>query len=231
MSSSTELDRYVAEHVLYRLRNAVVNPYPFPHFQAFDVFPSEYYDTLRTSLPGDDDYKSSAVRNYQGRRFGNPLGTPGLGCFVEPWFARSVIHCFSLPAKRRFGDQNVAIATDLRLVRDGRAYFIGPHTDAPWKLVSLLFYLPPDDSLRPYGTSLYVPVEHERTCVGGPHHEFCDFIRVATMPFVPNSCVGFWKTDASFHGVEPIDADVQRDVLLWNAYDATMHKSYGKTPE
>jgi hypothetical protein len=218
------LDREVAEHVLYRLHAATIHTYPFPHFFATEVFPTDYYKHLLDDLPLDPKYAPSPARSYQGRRFANPLEIEGLGEFSAQWFMSGVMHKFAPWVTKRFKDAEVRIATDLRLVRDQKAYFIGPHTDAPWKLISLLFYLPPDAKLRKHGTSLYVPVDPAFECPGGPHHEFEDFVRVHTFPFIPNSCVGFWKTSRSFHGVEPIDEPVQRDVLLWNAYDAAQQR-------
>jgi hypothetical protein len=39
------------------------------------------------------------------------------------------------------------------------------------------------------------------------------------MPFAPNSLFAFFKTDNSFHGVEPVlDADTRRWLLLYDIY-------------
>lgn len=55
------------------------------------------------------------------------------------------------------------------------------------------------------------------TCPGGPHHPFECFLRVATMPYLPNTLFAFLKTHNSFHGVEPIkEAGIRRDLLLYD---------------
>ena len=98
-------------------------------------------------------------------------------------------------------------------------YSIAPHTDKPDKVVSLLFYLPADESLRELGTSLYVPKDPAFRCDGSIRHPFELFRKVTTAPFLPNSLFGFLKTDQAFHGVEVIDRPaVERNLLLYNIY-------------
>ena len=45
MSSSAEL------HLSYKVSNAQINLFPFPHFYVRDVFPQDFYDTLQEMLP------------------------------------------------------------------------------------------------------------------------------------------------------------------------------------
>ena len=102
-------------------------------------------------------------------------------------------------------------------MHDRTRYSLGPHTDSPTKVVSLLFYLPADERLAQHGTSIYVPKDPAFTCPGGPHHPFGGFDRIATMPFLPNSLFGFVKTDNSFHGVEPfLEPGAGRWLLLYD---------------
>ena len=111
----------------------------------------------------------------------------------------------------------VQTGTEILLVRDHTNYSIGPHTDSPSRLLSLLFYFPRDDSLSHLGTSIYMPKDPQFSCIGGPHYKPNNFDRVQTMPYRPNSLFAFMKNDKSFHGVEPIaDQDIQRDLLLYD---------------
>ncbi len=135
-------------------------------------------------------------------------------------FRALILEKFSADIAARFGDGAV-VSTDIdaRLVRDFTDYAIGPHTDSPRKLVSLLFYLPADDSLRELGTSIYAPKDPAFRCEGNRHHGFERFHRVASMPFVPNALFAFFKTDNSFHGLDPIRVPaVERNLLLYNIY-------------
>lgn len=214
------LERQVVEHVVYALASAPIHTYPFPHFYATNVFPADYYPQLVEALPEDGGYSSNPDGKYANRVFAEP-DIPGLNGFRTREFVMSTFALFE-QWSRQLANGGLKITTDLRLIRDTNGYAIGPHTDARWKMISLLFYLPPPGTpAADYGTSLYVPREPGRTCPGGPHHSFEDFVRVWTAPFAPNSCVGFWKTDNAFHGVEPLPdgAPIKRDVLLFNVYN------------
>ena len=121
---------------------------------------------------------------------------------------------------QRFGaDAVLGTEIDARLVRDFTNYAIGPHTDAPRKLVSLLFYLPADSALSHLGTSIFAHQDPSYRCEGKRHHGFDGFKKIASMPYVSNSLFVFFKTDYSFHGLDQIqDAGVQRDLILYNIY-------------
>jgi hypothetical protein len=69
------------------------------------------------------------------------------------------------------------------------------------------------------GTSLFVPKDASFRCEGRAHHPFEKFKKVMTAPFLPNSLLGFFKTDNAFHGVERIERErTQRDSILYNIY-------------
>lgn len=212
----------VQEHVLYALRNAAIQRWPFPHFYAENVFPADFYAEMLAQLDTNSTYESNESK-YHGRKFGNANSLGMLEWMNDPEFMQHIAMTFADQMKQRYQGRKCGIYHDLRLVRDQKGYYIGPHTDAPWKLVSLLFYLPYTDMHAEHGTSLYVPKNSKMRCPGGPHHGFEGFQRVATMPFRANTCFGFFKTDNSFHGVETINDRFRRDVLLYNLYDQEIY--------
>jgi hypothetical protein len=139
-------------------------------------------------------------------------------------FRGQIMEKFRNDMAERFG-AGAAVSTDIdaRLVRDFTSYAIGPHTDSPRKLVSLLFYLPRDESMSHLGTSIYAAHDPSFRCEGTRHYTYKGFKRVADMPYVPNALFAFFKTDHSFHGVDPItDSDVERNLLLYNIYVQTV---------
>lgn len=205
-------------HTTYKLLNAEVRKWPFSHFYVNDVFPASFYEEVLAFLPPPDGY-SSGKSDYHGRKFADPTQNQLFSFLLSEEFLKTVITLFLPEFKDAFPDAKFHPKMDLRLVLDSKNYSIGPHTDAKWKVVSLLFYLPHDDSLSALGTSVYAPKDPSFRCPGGPHHPFDQFERLWTAPFIPNSCFGFFKTDNSFHGVEPITIPCRRDVLLWNLYD------------
>ena len=151
---------------------------------------------------------------------GSPFWSDFAGWLMSKRFQKLLLQKFHPDIAHRFGaDALLATEIDARLVRDFTDYAIGPHTDTPRKLVSLLFYLPPDESLSHLGTSIFAPQDPAFRCEGNRHHGFDGFKKVASMPFVPNALFAFFKTDNSFHGLDQINqGGVQRDLLLYNIY-------------
>ncbi len=231
----------VERHVLEAIERAPLATEPFPYFHLERAFPADFYDRLLAALPPLEAYAPiaetgtlTAAGGY-GERYILDLG--GLAARSPfwagelPWLAgerlaAGILAKFAPAWRERFGpDTKIGYRIDLRLVRDFTSYAIGPHTDAPQKLVSLLFYLPPDERLRRFGTSAYRPRDPAFRCEGGPHHGFAGFERAFTAPFLPNSLLGFPKLSRSFHGVEPIaDAGVERNLLLYNLYATRLVK-------
>ena len=135
-------------------------------------------------------------------------------------FQQLLMRKFSAGITERFGaGSKLRTDVEARFVRDFTNYSIGPHTDTPRKLVSLLFYLPEDERLRHAGTSLFVPQDPSFRCEGTTWYKFKSFRKVETMHFVPNALFAFMKNDRSFHGVEQIeDQGIERNSLLYNIY-------------
>ena len=224
--------------VLYRIGNAAVREYPFPHIYVPDIFPADFYPALLANLPPQDSLKTlSQLGRLTGIEYPErgvlPL-TPQTTAVLEPrqrefwerlrgWllgrrFGDTMIGKFAPYLVQRFGDlRSLRFDQEGLIVRDRTNYALGPHTDTPSKVLSFLFYLPADASRAHLGTSIYVPVEPGFVCNGGPHYPFDKFQRMRTMPYVPNALFAFMKTPNSFHGVEPIEEpDVRRDLLLYD---------------
>lgn len=218
MSSSTGAKMTPRGHVITALENAPKIRDPFPYFFAENVFPDDLYAEIQETLKYKRDFHSESFAN---RQFANEVGIPSLEFMHTKEFCLDCLYLFGDELQAEFGGTKTNFHRDLRLIRDCENYKIGPHTDAAWKVLSLLFYLPADDSLRNYGTSIFVPKDLKFRCIGGPHHSFDNFAEVWRAPFLPNSCLGFWKTDKSFHGVYPIPIPIERNVLLFNIYTST----------
>jgi hypothetical protein len=234
MSSDAE------QFALYQVANARIREYPFPHFYINPIFPESFYLALRDHLPDISAYRrldetGTVPKGTYEERFicdVEDLEEPGSaddsGSFwgelntwlTGPSFAKLLMYRFSDALADRFGsDAQVRTTIESRLVRDYSNYAIAPHTDTPRKLVSLLFYMPPDESMVDLGTSIYAPKDPSFRCEGTSHHSFERFNKVATMEFRPNSLFGFFKTDRAFHGVDRIAAPgIVRDLLLYNIY-------------
>ena len=226
-------------HVFYKIANAPVLSYPFPHFYVESVFPEAYYAELLDALPPLARYTQIGATgtvtagSYPERFILDPtaLGEGAPDARHNPWqdvgdwmagsaFSDLLLGKFEAFATARFGAGNqLRVTSDARLTRDFTHYAIGPHTDTPRKLVSLLFYLPADHRLSGLGTSIFEPDDPQFTCDGTRHYGFEGFHKMYTAPFRPNSLFAFFKTDRAFHGVEPIDSGaMERNTLQYNIY-------------
>jgi hypothetical protein len=233
MSSSVE------EHVLYQIANAPMREYPYAHIYVENVFPADFYAALRANWPDASSlvsladtgrvtkgayperfvmpFKPSAIEKLNDER--RAFWTELAGWLITQRFLTAMIDKFAPYAKERFGDDlyRCGFETDSLIVRDLTNYSIGPHTDSPNRLLSMLFYCPADATHKHLGTSIYVPRDPGFRCKGGPHYPHQLFEKVTTMEYKPNTLFAFIKNDHSFHGVEPIgDEGVLRDILLYD---------------
>jgi len=228
----------VSLHVRYRIANARIRPFPFPHIYVRDVFPADFYEDMLDRLPEKEALKTltsmgRVAKDYSESRFVLPLTARDLGGIAPAlrdfwgelagWmlgggFGQLMVATFAEFLQQRLGDLTRAgFHDEALLVQDYTTYALGPHTDSPLKVLSFLFYLPADDSRPHLGTSLYLPKDPSFLCPGGPHYPFERFQRVCTMPYLPNTLFAFPKSANSFHGVEPIaDTPVRRDLLLYD---------------
>ena len=86
------------------------------------------------------------------------------------------------------------------------------------KLVTMLFYLPPDESQRQYGTSVLVPKDKTAAPNPGPHSSldgWDQFHTVFTAPYVPNSLMSFCVTADSWHAVDAQEEQVERKSIQY----------------
>lgn len=223
----------------YKIGNVPFGMFPYPHFYLQDVFPADFYRQLQQNLPDPQAMipieQARPVQGYK-ERFVLGLTDEHLATLPEKkrafwkdlnrWmveegnFGNLIFSKFKPFIEQRFsGQTGLNFYSETLLVQDITNYKLGPHTDSPRKVVTILFYLPPDDSQRHLGTSMYLPADGKFTCPGGPHHDRENFVRLHTNPFMPNSLFAFFKTDNSFHGVEPVaDPDCRRWLLLFDIY-------------
>jgi hypothetical protein len=232
-------------HVAYKVANAPVLPFPFEHLLVRDVFPADYYRAMREHLPDRDAMSTlkslgRVKGNYPQTRHVLPLQPDHLAKLderrrafwleVARWmlggaFADLVLSRFPDVVGAREDLNGASLRTEAMLVQDHTTYALGPHTDRDSKVVSVLFYLPADESRPHLGTSLYIPHDGSFRCPGGPHYVADLFERVYTMPYLPNTLFAFPKSDYCFHGVEPVaEGEGHRDLLL---YDIVRDKRAG----
>ena len=226
-------------HLTYKVGNAPFNMFPYPHFYLQNVFPADFYQKLQQNLPDPQAMisleKARGTKGYD-ERFVLDLAPKGLAALPEDkrafWsavheglvikgnFGSMIFEKFKPFIKQRFaGRTDIEFYSEALLVQDLTNYKLGPHSDSLRKVVTMLFYLPADDRQSHMGTSLYLPKDGKFRCPGGPHYPHELFSRLHTNPFLPNSLFAFFKTDNSFHGVEPVsDPNTRRWLLLYDIF-------------
>ena len=225
-------------HLTYTVANAPINRFPFPHCYVPDVFPPDFYAEMQRHLPdpgamipieearGAKGYKERFVLELNPRRLDSlPEPRKTFWSDLAAWILSGrlqqvMLDKFAPFIEARFGDTtHIEFFSDTMLIQDITDYKIGPHCDSPGKVITMLFYLPADNSQAHLGTSIYTPKDPTFRCPTGVHHPPDGFDRMVTLPFRPNSLFTFVRSDTSFHGVEPVgDPDCRRWLLLFTVY-------------
>lgn len=239
---SSARGRQVLQHVLEQVAAAKVVEDPFPYVVVDQIFPADYYEEMLANFPtaeslrplgetgrvargayqerltvlfNDEEFsRMTAPQQAFWRDFASWMYTDP---FLQFFLFKFQRHLEPRIQKIVAAEGRLSMKGDALLVNDQTNYAISPHTDAPHRLVSFLFYLPRDDSMRDLGTTVYRPKDPNFTCWGGPHHPFALFEPVRTLDFLPNRLVAFPKTERSFHGVEKIEREgINRPLLINN---------------
>jgi FkbM family methyltransferase len=241
-TAPTPRGRRVLEHVLERVATAAIVDDPFPYTVIDRIFPDDYYAEMLDHFPqseslrpigetgrvGRDAYRERNVVLFTNEEFARMSVEQQVfwrefaGWMYSDLFLNLFVLKFQRalePRLRNILADSAALRArgDALLVNDQTNYAIGPHTDAPHRLVTFLFYLPKDDSMRELGTSIYRPKEADFVCWEGLHYPHEQFELVRTVEFLPNRLLTFPKTERSFHGVEQVRRDnVNRPLLINN---------------
>lgn len=224
------------EHLCNKVAATTVENYPFSHIVVPQALPLGFLAEIYENLPDMDQYINI---DATGRTIGYPdrfildardedrltLLPEGQGRFwravlrnlLDGRVATQIGRLFASEISNRLQAADFKVVWNTLLVADRTHYRIAPHTDSGRRIVTVLLYLPRDESLRDLGTSLYVTDRQDEfgTEPNPQHRESLDFRKVATVPFLPGHMVAFPVTGRSFHGVEPItQPDIRRDLLI-----------------
>lgn len=235
-------------HVSYKLGNVPINFFPFPHFYCENVFSNHFYKKIQENLPDESylfpisekrpvrigSFKERFVLSLEDQdisqlpnanfwlTFKNQMLGGGLKNFLISRFADILKNIHP-------NFQNYKTRSEILIVKDKENYALGPHTDSPKKLITILFYFPVDNSEENIGTSIYLPKDFKFTCPGGPHYKKEKFNLIYTAPFKSNSAFGFVKTNNSFHGVEKVNTTSHRWLLLYDIFFEEMNSNQTNT--
>lgn len=203
-----------------KLANAERHEEPFPYLLLDKMLPSRLIEAINQNYPSAETMAAmpqERTGNPYAHRYRRlfPLNAETMQSMPKPerrfWKIFSE-YCAKLtpsllgalpapPAGQQFRTADPGeLKTRIDLWSDRGGYQITPHTDAPHKLATFLLYCSPSPELSDEGTSIYRPLDPERTCWSGRQWPAEEFEEVFRSPYGANHLFGFRKTDRSFHG-------------------------------
>ncbi len=231
------MQRALLDHALAVVREAPLREQPFAHLYFENVFPDDFYESLLACLPEPSRFeplyhKDALLPNGGTTRSTFTLEPQSLatlppesrevleacrGAFASDRLRDALLGRYDALLRQRFASDllDIDLEVTVKLQRDLPGYRIGVHPDTSDKVVLLQLYLARDDARPSMGTSLYRRSED-------------GFARVDTLPFRRNCGYSFARTDDSWHGVEPIDAERFSLTVNWRLRSHRMRRAFKK---
>lgn len=245
------LEKYIPE-LEYNIRNFKLNHFPYSHCETENFLPKELFKDAIKYFPEDEVFiplteaDSVSVKNLEDHPYNNR------GClniyddkylnhikgeknifwknFRDLFGTKEIIGSFLgsnpnyLNQRYPHGISNVRFGSRFQIIYDRKDYALGPHTDHPGKVFTMLIYLSDgpeiDDNVA--GTSVYTPIDRSFTCNKGTHYHNKSFNKVYTAKFKKNNIFAFFRTNNSFHGVEKIKTEnFERKLIQYSIWQGT----------
>lgn len=216
----------VHDHIKNKIHKAEIVFNPFKYTVVDDIFPENFYQELIEKRIPEELLFSLKEMNRVGAGYSDsrkilklkdnmPYMDNNIRGFYEN-ITKYLRYHFSGLILDKFNIPNINLGIDLLYVKDSKNYRLGPHTDHKRKVLTALFYLPEVNSINKFGTSIYKPKKSNFTCEGGHHYKSEFFEIVKTIEFKSNRLFCFEKSNNSFHGVEHVDKDIERNLLIFD---------------
>lgn len=217
----------VLDRLIEKISAALIDPNPSDNFYLENIFDPTIYNEILLRLPQDEDYDFiehpdavlpdgrktrrlldltdetvSRLKNPANKDFWQQMKA----VLTSDALQQVLMQKFKAKMNERFGNQWPEMVTVPIFYRDYPGYRISVHTDAPYKLATMQFYFPKDESQIHLGTSFHV-------------RDGDQFRLLKTNPFKPNSGYAFARTENSWHSVKEIPPHTkQRDTLALTIY-------------
>lgn len=217
----------VLDRLVENINSAAVDPLPSENFYTENVFPTDVYAEILARLPPDEAYEfiehpDAVLPDGTITRKLVDLTSETIGRFkqedqafwqsmheilVSQTFQQAVLHKFRDRLNQRFGTTWPELVTVPIFYRDYPGYRISEHTDAPYKVATMQFYFPENESQIHLGTSFHLRIANK-------------FHLLKTNAFKPNSAYGFVRTDCSWHSVKQLGPnETVRNTLALTIYE------------
>ncbi len=216
----------ILKRLIEKIESAPIDPRPSDNFYMEDVFDPDIYAEILARLPNTNDYdfidhpdavlpdgtktrkllditdETLSRLHPADSAFWRQLRT----VFTSSLLQAAITRKFLQPILGLYQGHIPEMVTVPIFYRDFPGYYITPHTDAPFKIATLQFYFPKDNSQIHLGTSF-----HEKQDNG--------FSLLKTNQFKPNSAYAFVRTNNSWHSVQPLASNESiRNTLALTIY-------------
>lgn len=239
------LSQRIVDHLVAGVIAAKLDSEPYQHFHFVEAFPADVYAEIRRRLPERERYLPLNIKrwkNAQGdstrdrlvlsegeiarmadedQQFWSDITDALMSRELQQAVYAKMQHDIAI----RLGCQVDKVLEQpawhsILLVRDFEDYKLKPHPDGQPRVVTMMFYLPEDDSRDDLGTSLYRKKPLINQLFGAKFEE------VKRFPYLRNSVGTFAVNDTpqkrSWHGREVIEGEsVIRDsiIVAWLSKD------------
>jgi len=226
--------RAVLDRLIDKINAAPIDPLPDDNIFMEEVFPPDVYAQILAFLPEDAaydyiDHRDAVLPDGTKTRKLLDLTHKTLMRLQPPcrdfWWnlntvlsstalQRAITQKFRRRMDEQFGGRWPRMVSVPLFYRDLPGYRISIHPDAPFKIATMQFYFPRDNSQIHLGTSFHIK-------------EGSDFRLWKTNEFKPNSAYAFVRTNNSWHSVEQLAPhEASRDTLALTIYrKGTEYKS------
>ncbi|RDI39947.1 hypothetical protein [Aquicella lusitana] len=219
------------QSVLDRLTNKItmapIDHVPSDNIYMENILPPSLYSQILANLPADHDYdfinhpdavlpdgtitrklldlSDESIKRMKSadQDFWKELKN----IFVSEQLLKILVSKFRDRINDRYGPRWPEMVIVPILYRDFAGYKINVHTDAPYKIATMQFYLPKDHTQIHLGTSFHQKIDGK-------------FYLLKTNLFKPNSAYAFARTETSWHSVKQLaNHESRRDTLALTIYE------------
>lgn len=182
-------------------------------------------ERINCILNGKSDKKCRLCKTWNGPQIRDPFWKELLEFLVGDEMLDLWINKYEPALIKRHGLEKFNSLRDTNkfnlsgyLNRDGKGYSIGPHLDKLKKSITILIYLPSNEDIKHFGTTLCEPKKSYKMKTRGGHHNFENFDDISMIECIPKRVFSFLVNIDSWHCVHEIDEVVSRNSIQLNIY-------------
>lgn len=208
----------IKNQIIYNIINTPVQKWPWPHCIFENILPEDLYHVLMDNIPEEDHFVTiTKMKNFGGydidwsKDKNNlrhvihdlnqlPESQRNLWMACRDFFTDGQLKQELLTKLRSEIDQHrgpsffsdVEFYDDFQLTLDKPGHDLPPHTDVLYKVFSIIINLAKDKNNTNMATSIMQCIDKKNMSI------------VRNTPYWPNTGVGVFKTEESWHGVSPV---------------------------